>query len=242
MARTAIFVDLGFFLRRYRHLKPRSECALAAAEVADAVWSTAQMHVRKERSKLYRIFVYDCPPLKKLAHNPISQRAVDFSRTEIYRFRRELHEKLLCKRKVALRLGELGAQGRWIIREAPTKALLGRRITLEELQETDVEYEIRQKGVDIRLGLDLASVAYMRLVDQVVLITGDADFVPAAKLARRQGIDVVLDPLWAPISKSLNEHVDGLNTFWPKPADAKIAAALSQPPAPPHFTIRHARP
>jgi len=120
-------------------------------------------------------------------------------------------------RKVALRLGELATRSRWIIKENPTKDLLAGKITAKQLAATDVEYDVRQKGVDIKIGIDIASIAYKRLADRVVLITGDADFVPAAKLARREGIDVVLDPLWAPIAASLNEHIDGLDSHWPKP-------------------------
>jgi uncharacterized LabA/DUF88 family protein len=32
-------------------------------------------------------------------------------------------------------------------------------------------------------------------VQQIVLISGDEDFVPALKLARREGIDFILDPM-----------------------------------------------
>ena len=56
-----------------------------------------------------------------------------------------------------------------------------------------------------------------RLVGQIVLVTGDADFVPAAKFARREGIDVVLDPMWQAISPDLQEHIDGLKSVCPKP-------------------------
>ena len=49
-------------------------------------------------------------------------------------------------------------------------------------------------------------------------ITGDSDFVPAAKLARREGLDVVLDPLRNRIAPSLHEHIDGLKSVWPKPS------------------------
>jgi uncharacterized LabA/DUF88 family protein len=67
----------------------------------------------------------------------------------------------------------------------------------------------------VKLALDIASLAYKRLVDRIVLVTGDSDFVPAAKLARHEGIDVILDSLWAPVLPSLIEHVDGLRTHWP---------------------------
>ena len=43
--------------------------------------------------------------------------------------------------------------------------------------------------------MDIASLSYKHQVDQIVLIAGDSDFVPAAKLARREGLDFVLDPL-----------------------------------------------
>ncbi len=66
----------------------------------------------------------------------------------------------------------------------------------------------------MKIGLDIASLAYKRLVDQIILIAGDSDFVPAAKLARREGIDFVLDPMWADIKANLFEHIDGLQSEW----------------------------
>ena len=50
------------------------------------------------------------------------------------------------------------------------------------------------------------------MVDRIVLISGDSDFVPAAKLARREGIDFILDPLYNHIPADLSEHIDGLRT------------------------------
>lgn len=70
---------------------------------------------------------------------------------------------------------------------------------------------IKQKGVDMKIGVDIASLAYKRQVQQIVLIAGDSDFVPAAKLARREGIDFVLDPLGAEVNPNLFENIDGLN-------------------------------
>ena len=61
----------------------------------------------------------------------------------------------------------------------------------------------------MKIGVDIASLAYKKQVEQIILIAGDSDFVPAAKLARREGIDFVLDPLDAPIKEELFEHIDG---------------------------------
>jgi len=47
----------------------------------------------------------------------------------------------------------------------------------------------------MKIGLDISSLAYKKSVDQIILIAGDSDFVPAAKLAQREGIDFVLDPM-----------------------------------------------
>lgn len=70
----------------------------------------------------------------------------------------------------------------------------------------------------MKIGLDIASVAYKKQVDQIVLVAGDADFVPAAKLARRERVDFILDPMWHTIPGDLHEHVDGLRSTSPKPA------------------------
>ena len=46
------------------------------------------------------------------------------------------------------------------------------------------------------------------------MIAGDSDFVPAAKLARREGIDFILDPMGKKINAELFEHIDGLRSYY----------------------------
>jgi len=48
-------------------------------------------------------------------------------------------------------------------------------------------------------------------------LSGDSDFVPAAKLARREGVDFVLDPMWQNIDDDLFEHIDGLSSTCERP-------------------------
>ena len=64
----------------------------------------------------------------------------------------------------------------------------------------------------MKLGTDIAYITLKKQVDQIVLISEDSDFVSAAKLARREGIDFILDPLGAPVKPDLFEHIDGLRT------------------------------
>ena len=168
--------------------------------------------------ELYRILVYDCAPLNKKTHHPLTGEAIDFSKLKGSVFRVELHNLLKRQRKVALRLGYLRGDS-WKIKPQATRKLLNRKIDIGELAAHDVEFDISQKGVDMKIGLDMASLALKKMVRQIILVSGDGDFVPAAKLARREGIDVVLDPIWSPhIGDALHEHIDGLKSTAPRPA------------------------
>ena len=216
---TAIFVDAGFFLKRfsrvYRNKDPRDPSV-----VARTLHEMALDHLTQkgdvERKDLYRIFVYDCPPLTKRAEFPISRTAIDFSQTPIAKFRLAFHDELRALRKVALRLGRLADWRSWRLYPEVMEGLLAGRRSFDSLTDGDFMYDIRQKGTDMKIGLDIASVAYKKQADQIVLISGDADFVPAAKLARREGIDFILDPMWGGIPKDLQEHIDGLRSTCPK--------------------------
>ena len=209
----AVLVDVAFFLKRFRKVYPQQDVR-NPEEVGKALYAMCMKHVADAR--LHRILVYDCPPLDKRSHHPITKESVDFSNIPSARFRQQLHAYLKRQRKVALRLGYLAAY-QWRIKPQATKKILSGAITVNDLAHNDVEYDITQKGVDMKLGVDIAALALKRQVDQIILISGDGDFVPASKLARREGIDVVLDPMWATIGESLNEHVDGIKSTSPKP-------------------------
>ena len=220
--KVAVLVDGGFFLKRYVSLNKHKKTfdRFDFVRTANAIHKAALKHVKNDHT-LYRIFYYDCVPLAKKSQNPISKKPVDLSKTDIYKFRMGLFEELKKKRKVALRLGELRDNLRWVFTPDTTKELLRGKTELSKLDETAVFYDVRQKGTDIMLGVDVASLAYKKLVEQIVLISGDSDFVPAAKLARREGIDFILDPMWNSIAPDLFEHIDGLNSTSPKPPAKK---------------------
>ena len=50
------------------------------------------------------------------------------------------------------------------------------------------------------------------MVTKCIIISGDADIVPALKLARQEGMMVGLGPLKNPISQELSEHVDFISS------------------------------
>ena len=211
----AVLIDGGFFLKRYNSLYPGADTHTPDI-IARNIYKAALKHVSPHH-ELYRIFYYDCFPFGKIAHNPISKRAIDFSRTVIYSQRLALFEELKKRRKLALRLGHIKNSGSWLIHPAKVKALFKGEISFSDLKENDVYYEMRQKGIDMKIGVDITSLALKKQVNQIVLISGDEDFVPASKLARREGVDFILDPLWNHIDASLFEHIDGLNSTSPKP-------------------------
>lgn len=219
MDKVAILVDGDFYLRRaFHHWGDRTP-----KERADELHKYCMRHLRHSefrknqriwvRDDLYRIFFYDCPPSEKQVYNPLSNKTENMKLSSVYSFRSELHQQLKYKRKLALRFGELREQdiAYALLPDVMKKLLKGDR-SLDSITQDDIYINISQKGVDMRIGLDIASMAYKKQVTKIILIAGDADFVPAAKLARREGIDFVLDPMGQGIAPSLNEHIDGLSS------------------------------
>lgn len=224
MGKTAIMVDGGFYRKQANYLFGEKTPEQRANELVEY----CHRHLKEERNKqqyfheLYRIFYYDCYPSSKTIFNPITQKSVDLSKTDLYKWSNDFIKELSCKRKVALRMGELlESSAGYNLKPAALKKLCRKEITIDDLTQNDLQLDIAQKGVDMRIGLDIASLAHKGLVDQIVLIAGDSDFVPAAKYARREGIDFILDPMWHTIKESLNIHIDGLKQRVSKPPENK---------------------
>lgn len=116
-----------------------------------------------------------------------------------------LIEDLKQTNNVAFRSGEIAFQG-WrlshdAVREIPRT---GRSITAE-----DIIPDIKQKGVDMKIGLDVAWLASKSIVERIILITGDSDFIAPMKFARREGVQIVLATLGhKQVKKELREHTD----------------------------------
>ena len=160
-------------------------------------------------------------------HTPVDRRPIDYGRTTHARFRERLFRVLRGHANLAVRLGDVrrGRDRSWILKARPQDKLLGGELRAEDLTDADFVPALRQKGVDMRIGLDIASITLKRQAGVIVLVSGDADFVPAVKLARREGVQFVLDPLGQAVSTDLREHVDGLHCVLPKPHGNTTATA-----------------
>ena len=223
--KTAILVDGGF----YRKMAKKHFGEKSPAERAQELFSYCKRHLKQvdhytkdesgnkqyHYSDLYRIFYYDCPPVEKNVFHPLTQKTICFKKHPTYVWMNDFLKELKTKRKFALRLGFLAADAAiYTLNADATKKIFNRSLKIEDVQEEDFSLSLIQKGVDMKIGLDIASLSYKKLVDQIVLISGDSDFVPAAKLARLEGIDFILDPMGHPINDALQEHIDGLRSYY----------------------------
>jgi uncharacterized LabA/DUF88 family protein len=208
MGKTAILVDGGFYRKRAKQFWGDKSAAERAVELNEYCYK----HLDGDTDKLYRIFYYDCPPLEGNIYHPFLKTNINVGITEVHDWTIRFFEEIKYLRKFAIRLGELSGAS-YMLSIRSIRALLNGKKKLEELEENDFFLDIDQKGVDMRIGVDIASLAYKKQVDQIVLISGDSDFIPAAKLARREGIDFILDSMGQHIKDNLAEHTDGLHTF-----------------------------
>ena len=215
--KTAILVDGGFYRRRADMLfgkKTSSERIEELINYCKKHISSDDIDLNDER--LYRIFYYDCPPMDKKVYHPFLKTNINFKETDLYIWMSEFIDQLKKQRKIAVRLGKLAdSQAHYSLRPKAVRNLCDGRTQFSELTEKDFCIDVDQKGVDMKIGIDIASLAYKKQVDQIVLISGDSDFVPAAKLARREGIDFILDSMQANVKPELHEHIDGLITYAP---------------------------
>ncbi len=71
--------------------------------------------------------------------------------------------------------------------------------------------ELRQKGVDTRITLDLVRLAQRRAFDAAVLIAGDRDLAEAVRVAQDEGVLItVASPALNTVAKELRELADHL--------------------------------
>lgn len=165
-----------------------------------------QEHDAVKLLDLYRIFYYTADPLSGKGVHPLDGTVIDFGSTPTFSQNSQLINKIENEPDVAVRRGVLAHQG-WEIGQSAVKALT--EGTKRSVEASDIKPKIVQKGVDMRIGLDIASLALKRLVSTVVIVTGDSDMVPVLKFARREGLRVFLDTIQSPhIRPELKIHAD----------------------------------
>lgn len=229
MTKAAVLIDGGFFLKRLPVVRPdvlHHDAEAVSRAIQDLVVSHLDqlndVYRVAHRNRLhYRTFFYDAAPYEQKAHKPVSNEPFNFASTRQARFRKNLFRTLHRIPNLAVRLGEVkkDSNNPSVLKSRIREELLKGRCSPGELTDDDFYPSFRQKGVDMRIGLDIASITLKQQAEIIILVSGDADFVPAAKMARREGIQFVLDPLWHHISDDLQEHIDHLRNGFSRPAD-----------------------
>jgi uncharacterized LabA/DUF88 family protein len=196
----AVILDGGFVKKKLqdtlrRFPTPDDIVALVAATMAKPRLASAEV---------YRVLYYDAPPFEGQTRNPVDGSILDFSTTPQARLNRQLIDSLELKPDFAVRRGMIIHTG-WKLGRAALRSLSKkpRAVTAQ-----DFVPDMGQKGVDIKIGLDIALLSVKRIVDTIVLITGDSDFVPVMKFARTEGIKVYLEPMGHGIRRELKAHAD----------------------------------
>lgn len=124
-----------------------------------------------------RFLYYDCAPFAGKVKLPVSGQEFEFKGSDGWL------KTLAAKDLFAVRRGVLKFRG-----YKPKKI----PISNKPLTDDDFAPDFEQKGVDMRIGLDIANHASTRSVDRVILVSGDTDCIPAMKHARISGLQIVL--------------------------------------------------
>ena len=173
---------------------------------AEVLYKNACLAVAKEE-EIFRIFYYDCEPHAGKATNPVSKKTVDCTPAPKLSSRRRFFGELGQKPLIALRRGVVRTRD-WALTRSYQKRLL-QSGQAPPPTENDVTLGMTQKGVDMRIGIDVATLALKRIVDRIIIISGDLDMIPAMKLARREGVQVgLVEVQGRPLSSELIEDAD----------------------------------
>lgn len=187
MKRTIIQIDGG-------HLRKTAE--EFGLDYTNDVIEQFAMTVLGADEELIRVMYYDAPPFRGSKVRPLSSKVEEFRGDDRWL------DDLAARNFFAVRRGVLKWRG-WrlknpeAMKSAPTP--------------DDYVPNFQQKGVDLRIGLDMATFSYESSAERIILVTGDTDFIPAMKLARRRGLQVVgveFAGRKTELSREFRAHVD----------------------------------
>ena len=163
---------------------------LPAGVTAAVVYKNARLAITKNET-INRIFFYDSEPHIGNTRNPISKKDVPCMSPEKIEARKRFFAELGQMPYIALRRGVVKPRG-WVLRMGYLKKLVASKGAVPPLTAEDMRLSLTQKGVDMRIGIDVATLALKRQVGRIILISGDLDMIPAMKLARREGVQVAI--------------------------------------------------
>lgn len=192
MSKIAVMIDGGY---------ARNRAKAANLNYTPALIEKVALSCCVGAESIQRILYYDCAPFAGSVKLPVSGKPSTFPSSDGW-----LHE-LSHKELFAVRRGVLKFRG-FVPKTVPLPTIHS---------DADFKPRFEQKGVDMRIGLDMANYSSNRAVDMIALMTNDTDCIPAMKYARRAGLQVALLklPNGAPAPELLG-HCDFVRSIaWP---------------------------
>ncbi|MFQ5672770.1 MAG: NYN domain-containing protein, partial [Nitrospinales bacterium] len=185
----AIVIDAGFLKKK---LRQRLQKKVIQAE--DIVGYCNELRKSDELTKLelFRIYYYDCPPYQGQKTHPFTKQKKDFGASPSASQNQRILDKLELEPSFAVRKGCLMMHG-WKLGDAALKRMENE--TSPTISGNDLIPDMKQKQVDMKIGLDIAWLSIKKIVDRIVLITGDQDFIPIMKFSRKEGVIIYLNHL-----------------------------------------------
>lgn len=202
-AQYAILLDGGFVTKKLQQQTKRPATADDVVALCDKLRHIPEV----SEYELLRVYYYDASPSTGKITLPITKAAHALAGTARYRHAQSLYQQLVLRPNFALRLGEtILAPDWWRLKPRVLRELAN---APRPLTDADFDLDISQKGVDMRIGMDMARLALREMARAVVVVTSDSDFVPAFKFVRREGVRVILVTLGhKSLRVQLKEHSD----------------------------------
>lgn len=188
-----ILIDGGFFSQKFREANKRAPHAKDVENEVNLIMAAIRKKTAGEtKDILFRVYYYDCKPFGEKVKDHTGKKEVDFSDSPLYKPTMQyIHD--LCKLdKFAVRLGELSFDG-W-------------KQDLHNKKKWKPDF--KQKGVDMKVGLDMALMGLKHTCDKIVLVAGDSDFIAPIKFVRKEGMLVYLYSMGHKVKSRLIEHSD----------------------------------
>jgi len=221
MRKVILFVD-GMFMRR--RVLEKGWFLYKAREIRNYCLK----HLKQD-DYLVRIYYYDCQPLQAKGISPLNSKEIHFSQLESAKLRYQLFDALKTTPNFCLRLGYMEWNGRdWSIVGSKVTPLLKQEITVDDLTDADIRPGSETTQISVKMALDMTMLAGRKTADLFTVITGRTDLIPALEMVRQEGVQVCLDPMFAPISSELGAQADFLSTQVPDYAEPNTSASKTQ--------------
>lgn len=216
----AILLDAGFLKKQLRNaVKKKNKDASRSPALANAddiarFVEGLKVRIAEEMRDfgamtLYRVFYYDAKPYGDKLPFPLSgaPAPAERARRDIIQTNLDVIKNLKDRPFFAVRLGDTEFRGWKVKRKIFDNAKKSGAASVE-ITSKSLSPDIRQKGVDARLGLDIATLSLKQFVDIIVLVTGDADFASPMAFARKEGRQVLLATLGQSVQDKLRNSAD----------------------------------